>query len=145
MKIGGEIVPSEEKTESGTMTGGIFSYASAGNTAGYRVVDETIKYFTYDRKTFTISGLDTDAELNQNISVSGDKITISKDALAQGNATLTTSDNFTMEFDGVSAATLTDENWSGLNYQTEYCSAEGWEIDGNNINYTGTTTPTILF
>ena len=135
LKLGGDIVPSEEKTANGTMTGEIFSYTSAGNTEGFRVVDGTIKYFTDERTSFEISGLDTKAELGKNISVSGDKITISKDALATKNATLSSTADYTMELDDVSAPTKTDEGWSNLTYQTSAVSAEGYEIDGNTIKY----------
>ena len=122
------------------------TYISDGETEDYGVNywGNELKYYSRSVKEFTITGLSANAKADD-ISVNGTTIKISKSALAQGNATLTTSDGFTMELDGVSAATLTEENWNGLNYQTEYYSAEGWEVDGKNINYTGTTTPKTLF
>ncbi|MBR0062137.1 MAG: hypothetical protein IJP68_11745, partial [Selenomonadaceae bacterium] len=112
--LGDDIVPSEHKELSWTQDETDktkYSYNTAGDTEGWRVVNNQIRHYDNSVEAFTISGLATtlttenNASLPTGVTVDSGAVKISSGALNATDVELV--GDFTLELDGVSAATTT--------------------------------------
>ena len=127
LALGDDIVPSEHQELSWTRDSNDttkYSYSSAGDTEGWRVVNNEIRHYDNSVKAFTISGLATtlttenNASLPSGVTVDSGAVKISGGALNAKDVELV--GDFTLELDGVSASTTTPAGWDGTTYKSAY-------------------------
>ena len=137
-KFADDILQSEEKDVSWTNEDGKCNYVSAGDTAGYRIVNNQIVHKEDTRKAFEISGLSSSAKLDDDIVVTGTKAKLLSSALDKRDITI--NGGFIIELDSAAArSTHEDERWelavNELTYKSSGDTAGYKQIDNSNIEY----------
>ncbi|MBQ3435177.1 MAG: hypothetical protein IJG24_09070, partial [Selenomonadaceae bacterium] len=125
LALGDNVKQSEVKTEALTLDetdATKYNYNSAGNTEGWRLVDNQIVHYDNSVETFTISGLGNGAKLGDNVIISGKTIQISSGALTASHEKISVDDSsYTLQLNDSLVADIP------------------FAQDGNKVTLSGTT------